>query len=57
LEHLDIPTNPVEPSLSGETSPASYNVLFGSMEDEEGMKIMKLRHLDSQHYTLPEMFP
>jgi hypothetical protein len=34
---LDIPTNPtVEPSLSGETSPASYNVLFRSMEDEEG---------------------
>jgi hypothetical protein len=26
----------VEPSLSGETSPASYNVLFGDMEDEEG---------------------
>jgi hypothetical protein len=34
---LDIPTNPVvEPSLSGETSPATYNVLFGDMEDEEG---------------------
>ena len=26
----------VEPSLSGETSPASYNVLFGDMVDEEG---------------------
>ena len=36
LEQLDIPTNPVvEPSLSGETSPASYNVLFENMEDEE----------------------
>jgi hypothetical protein len=37
LEQLDIPANPVvEPSLSGETSPPSYNVLFGDMIDEEG---------------------
>jgi hypothetical protein len=37
LEQLDIPTNPVvEPSLSGETSLATYNVLFGNMADEEG---------------------
>ena len=37
LEQLDIPNNPVvEPSLSGETSPTPYNVLFGDMEDEEG---------------------
>jgi hypothetical protein len=26
----------VEPSLSGETSPAPYNLLFGDMADEEG---------------------
>jgi hypothetical protein len=37
LEQLDIPTNPVvEASLSGETSPTPYNVLFGDMVDEEG---------------------
>jgi hypothetical protein len=37
LENLDIPTNPmVEPSLSGETLPTFYNVLFGDMVDEEG---------------------
>jgi hypothetical protein len=37
LEQLDIPTNPLfEPSLSGETSPATYNVLFGDIADEEG---------------------
>jgi hypothetical protein len=37
LEQLDIQTNPlVEPSLSGETSPSPYNVLFGDMVDEEG---------------------
>jgi hypothetical protein len=26
----------VEPSLSGETLPTTYNVLFGSMADEKG---------------------
>jgi hypothetical protein len=26
----------VEPSLSGETSPIPYNMLFGDMENEEG---------------------
>jgi hypothetical protein len=26
----------VEPSLSGETLPAAYDVLFGGMEDEKG---------------------
>jgi hypothetical protein len=37
LEQLDIPNNPVvEPSLSGETSPIPYNMLFGDMEGEEG---------------------
>jgi hypothetical protein len=37
LVQLDIPTNlVVEPSPNGETSPTSYNVLFGNMEDEEG---------------------
>jgi hypothetical protein len=37
LEQLDISTNPmVEPSFSGETSPTTYNVLFGDMADEKG---------------------
>jgi hypothetical protein len=37
LEQLDIPKNPVVvPSLSGETSHVTYNVLFGSMVDGEG---------------------
>jgi hypothetical protein len=37
LKQLDIPTNTMfEPSLSGETSPAPYNALFGDMADEEG---------------------
>jgi hypothetical protein len=37
LENLNIPTNPVvEPSPSGETSPATYKLLFGNMADEEG---------------------
>jgi hypothetical protein len=50
LEQLDIPTNPVvEPSLSGETSPAAYNVLFKIWQMRKGMQIMKLRHSDSQY--------
>lgn len=37
LENLNIPTNPVvEPSPSGETSPATYKVSFKNMADEEG---------------------
>jgi hypothetical protein len=37
LEQLDIPTNlVVEPSLSEETSPTTYNMLFGDIADEEG---------------------
>jgi hypothetical protein len=37
LENLNIPTNPVvEPSHSGETSLATYKLLFGNMEYEEG---------------------
>jgi hypothetical protein len=37
LEKLNIPTNPVvEPSPSGETSPATYKLLFKNMADEEG---------------------
>lgn len=37
LENLNIPTNPVvEPSPSGETSPATYKVSFRNMADEEG---------------------
>jgi hypothetical protein len=37
LEQLYILTNLVfEPSLSGETSPTPYNMLFGDMADEEG---------------------
>lgn len=37
FEQLDIPNNPVvEPSLSGETSPTPYKVLFGDMANEEG---------------------
>jgi hypothetical protein len=37
LEQFYIPTNPMlEPSLSGETSPTPYNMLFGDLADEEG---------------------
>jgi hypothetical protein len=40
LEQLDIPSSLLfEPSPSGETSPAHYNILFGNMIDEEGNAI------------------
>jgi len=37
LENMNIPTNlVVEPSASGETSTATYKLLFGNMANEEG---------------------